>query len=110
MAAQWTGVLTGPLALAADQVSSYALVKWTCGHQQIVVLHLITIGALVAIAGGAFASWRGLSEVPAEATLDGGRSFDRGRFMAVLGLATCALFAVLVVAMAVPRWMIDACL
>ena len=45
-----------------------------------------------------------------DATLDGGRSIDRGRFMGVLGLATCALFAMAVVAMAVPRWMIDACL
>ena len=109
MGAQWAGVLAGPIALAADQLSSYALVKWTCGHQHPIVLHLISLGALVAIAAGAFAAWRGLAEAPPDATFEGGRPFDRGRFMAVLGLTTCALFAILVIAMAVPTWMIDAC-
>ena len=110
IAAQWTGVLAGPLALAADQLASYALVKWTCGHQHVMVLHLISLAALVAVAGGAFAAWRVLSEAPAGATLDGGRAIDRGRFMGLLGIATCALFALLVIAMALPPWMIDACL
>ena len=109
MAVQWAGVLAGPIALAADQLASYALVKWTCGHQHAWVLHLISVGALLVIAAGAFAAWRAVSEAPSDATFDGGRSIDRGRFMGVFGLATCALFAVLVVAMAVPGWMIDAC-
>ena len=109
-AVQWIGVLTGPLALAADQLTSYALVKWTCGHQHLWVLHAISLAALIVIAGGAFAAWTAVSESPPDATLDGGRSIDRGRFMRVLGLATSALFAALVVAMAVPGWMIDACL
>jgi len=107
---QWIGVLAGPIALALDQLSSYALVKWTCGHQHVWVLHAITLAALAAIAGGAFAAWTTFMEAPRDASLDGGRSTDRGRFMGVLGLATCALFAMAVVAMAVPRWMIDACL
>jgi hypothetical protein len=109
-AVQWIGVLTGPLALAADQLTSYALVKWTCGHQHTWVLHAISLAALLVIAGGALAAWTALSESPPDARLDGGRSIDRGRFMGALGLATSALFAVLVVAMAVPGWMIDACL
>ena len=109
MTAQWAGLLAGPIALAADELSCYALVKWTCGHQHTWVLHLISLAALVLIAAGAFSAWRGLNEAPPDAMLDGGRSVDRGRFMGVLGLATCALFAVLVVAMAVPGWMIDAC-
>jgi hypothetical protein len=110
MAVQWIGVLAGPLALAADQLTSYALVKWTCGHQHTWVLHMISFAALLVIAGGAFAAWTALMASPADATFDGGRSIDRGRFMGALGLATSALFAALVIAMAVPGWMIDACL
>ena len=110
IAVQWIGILTGPLALAADQLTSYALVKWTCGHQHVWVLHAISLAALLVVAGGAFAAWTALSGLAPDATLDGGRSIDRGRFMGALGLATSALFAALVVAMAVPGWMIDACL
>ena len=65
IAAQWTGILVGPIALAADQLASYALVKWTCGHQQTWVLYLISLGALAAIAGAAFTAWRVLAEAPA---------------------------------------------
>ena len=110
MGAQWAGVLAGPIALAADQLSSYALVKWTCGHQHPIVLHLISLGALVAIAAGAFAAWRGLAEAPPDATFEGGRPFDRGRFMALLGLSSSALFALTIVGSTVPRVMLDACL
>lgn len=109
IAIEWAGILAGPIALAAQQLASYALVKWTCGHQHTSVLHLISLGALVIVAGGAFAAWRTLDEAPADSTGDGGRSLDRGRFMGLLGLATSALFAVAVVFMSVPPWMIDAC-
>ena len=109
MLALWAGLLAGPTAWAIDLVTSYALVKWTCGHQHASVLRLITLGALVMIGAGAVASWRALAEAPADATMEGNRPFDRGRFMAVLGLATCAMFAVLVIAIGLPRWMIDAC-
>lgn len=109
MSLQWAGVLAGPLALAADQLSSYALVKWTCGHQHPIVLHLITLAALVVIAGGAVAAWRGVAEAPETASIDGGHPDDRGRFMGMLGLAMSALFALAVVFLAVPTWMIDAC-
>ena len=105
----WAGVLAGPTAWALDLGVSYSLVKWTCGHQHASVLRLITLGALLMIVAGAIASWRALAAVPTDATDEGGRPFDRGRFMAVLGLTTSALFAVVVIATAIPRWMIDAC-
>jgi hypothetical protein len=109
IATEWAGILAGPIALAAQQLASYALVKWTCGHQHTSVLHLISLGALVIVAGGAFAAWRALDEAPADSMPDGGRAFDRGRFMGVLGLALSALFAVAVIFMSIAPWMIDAC-
>jgi hypothetical protein len=105
----WTGILAGPIAWAADLTSSYAIVKWTCGNQHTSVLHLITLGALLITAGGGVASWRALQQAPGDATPDGPRPIDRGRFMAILGLVMCATFALAMVANAVPRLLLDAC-
>lgn len=102
-------MLAGPAAWALDLGISYSLVKWTCGGGPPVVLHLITLFALAVIAGGAFASWRALQRVPADAREDGSRPDQRGYFMAILGLAMSALFAMVVLAGAIPRWVLDAC-
>lgn len=110
IAAQWTGVLAGPIAWAIDLGASYTLVKWACGRQHAIVLHLITVGALAIIAVGAFAAWRALAAVPDDAPTDGGGPLDRGRFMAIFGLTMCALFAAVVIAGAIPGWAIDPCL
>ena len=107
MTALWAGLLAGPLAWAADLLSSYALVKWTCGHQHTTVLHLITVGALVLTAGGAFSAWRALDDVSRAPATDA--SIDRARFMAALGLLSSGLFALVIIATAVPKWVLDAC-
>jgi hypothetical protein len=109
LSAEWIGVLAGPTAWAFDLLASYALVKWTCGSQHTSVLHFITVAALVAIVCGALASWTALAATPEDATLDGGRPGDRARFVAVLGLVMCGFFTVVVLATAVPRWVLDAC-
>jgi hypothetical protein len=105
----WAGILAGPIAWAADLVVSYSLVQWTCGGGPPVVLHLVTLFALAMIGGGAWSAWRSLQAASSSAPLDGGSPDQRGRFMAVLGLAMCALFATAVVAAAIPRWVLDAC-
>jgi hypothetical protein len=112
----WAGVLAGPIAWAADLGISYAIVKWSCGHQNAAVLHLMTLVALAVIAGGTYASWRVLSLASGDVPLDGPPThagpvvvLARVRFMAVLGLASSALFAVSVIGFAVPRWVLDAC-
>jgi hypothetical protein len=105
----WSGILAGPTAWALDLVVSYSLVQWTCGGGPPVVLHLITLFALAVIGFGAFNAWRALAVVPPGAPTDGSQPDQRGRFMAVLGLAMCALFAVLVIATSIPRWVLDAC-
>ena len=110
ISALWTGILAGPIAWAIDLTASYAIVKWTCSSQHTIVLHLITLGALLMIAAGAAASFTALQRVPEQAIDDGPRPFDRGRFMALLGLLLSAMFALVVVASAVPRLVLDACL
>jgi hypothetical protein len=110
IAVLWAGILAGPVAWALDLTISYSVVKWTCGSQHTAVLHLITVASLLITAGGAAASWRALQQAPAGSSDDGSRSIDRGRFMALLGLVACALFALAMIGNAIPRLMLDACL
>jgi hypothetical protein len=106
----WLGLLAGPTAWALDLLISYAAVKWTCSSQHTAALHLITVGALLITAGGAAASWTVFQRTPEPSHADGPRPVDRGKFMAMLGLLVSAMFALAMIANAVPRVLLDACL
>jgi hypothetical protein len=59
--------------------------------------------------GGAVLSWHALMRTSNETSTDGGRPRQRARFMAILGVALCAVFALQILAGAIPHWMLDAC-
>jgi hypothetical protein len=117
MLALWAGVMAGPMAWAADLVVGYALVPWTCAHQNQVPLHAVSLAALLVIAAGTWTSWRALNITSERSVtssgsgvLDGGALvIERAQFLAALGLASSALFTIVVIATEVPRWMFDAC-
>ena len=105
----WTGVVAGPAAWALDLTASYALVKWTCLSDRQSMLHVLTMVALVGCAGGAAVSWMALQHSADAMPTDGGDPRQRAHFMAILGLASCALFALTIGAAAIPLWVLDAC-
>jgi hypothetical protein len=113
--AQWVGVLAGPVSWAIELTASYALVQWTCRTHSVLLIRLTSIVALAAIAGGAWCAWHVYAEGKTAANDGPGRpettalALDRSVFMAALGLMMCGLFALVVLAEAIPRWMLDAC-
>jgi hypothetical protein len=107
--ALWTGILAGPVAWAMDLTTSYALVKWTCSSQRATALQAIALAALAMVAGGAVLAFGALQRTTGATLADGDDSRQRARFMAILGLASCALFALTIVAGAIPWWVLDAC-
>lgn len=107
-AALLAGMFAGPVAWATDLVVSYVLVHPTCKGQHAGILHAATFAALAVIVAGAAIAWRSLQQTPRRPT-DGGASLDRARFMALLGLASSAFFGAVVIAEAIPRWVLDAC-
>jgi hypothetical protein len=107
--ALWTGILAGPFAWAADLTASYALAKWTCLTDRRAILHAIMFASLLIVAGGAVVSSIALRHTSGDAPTDGGRPPQRARFMAILGLAVSALFALQIISTAIPQWVLDAC-
>jgi hypothetical protein len=95
--ALWISILVPPAAWAADETFSYALVKWSCGHQATLVLHVMTLMTMTTIAAAAVIGW---STEPRR---------ERELFMRTLGLLMSALFFLATVALAVPMWLIDVC-
>ena len=92
-------MLAGPVVWAFDLLASYAVVKWTCLTSQHWMLDVLAIASLALIAAGSALSWNGL-RVSRDHT---------ATFMATLGLATSALFALQILAAWFPRWVLDAC-
>ena len=105
----WTGIIAGPTAWAFDLTASYAVVKWVCRTNNYAILPLITAASLAMVAGAAAIAWTALTRTAGDVPTDGGRPRQRARFMAILGLASCALFALQILAGAIPQWVIDAC-
>ena len=105
----WTGILAGPVAWSINLAVSYALVKWSCVARREDVLHLLTAAALLLVAGGAAVSWWAFQRTRADIPEDGGGPRQRARFMAMLGLASSAFFALATAALAIPWWVLDAC-
>jgi hypothetical protein len=96
--ALWTGILLPPIAWAADETISYALVKWACNHHTTTQIQMLTLVTLAVIAVAGAIGWTAQRD-RAAATEN-----ERARFMAELSLATTLLFIVVTIGMAVPKW------
>lgn len=99
----WIGILAGPSAWVIQLALVYPIAQLTChagfAPQHPVTIHAISAGALVATVLGGYPPWQLRKEV----------SQQRVRFMAQLGLLTCALFALIVLATWVPPFIMNNC-
>lgn len=94
----WLGVFAGPIAFLLTLQAKYALVDYVCRNRAAWLMWLITIAGLVLCAIGAIAARRGWVS---DAT--------RVRFMAIAGLALSTMFALAIIAMAIPDLFLGAC-
>jgi hypothetical protein len=104
----WYGILIGAAAFAGDQQITYSLVPHACSTGHFYVLYCATGIALLLALSGAAMGGRNLA-VTRSASIDGGTRADRSRFMAILGIAASLGFATIILAMAVPRFMLSPC-
>ncbi len=102
------GVLAGPLAWAGDEGLSYMLDQHACSTGHYYVLHVITILAILICVSGVLISLQQLSAAGGGSE-EGGSVRDRAFFMARLGVAMSIGFTLVIIALAVPRWVLSPC-
>jgi hypothetical protein len=108
-AAVWWGVAAGPLAWGCDLGSSYAAAPHACSTGHFYVLHVISlVFFLIALSGFAlaFGTYRRL---PEQAEKQGHLPRDRAFFLSLVGIGMSLGFAVIIIAGAVPRWILSPC-
>ncbi|HSS99804.1 MAG TPA: hypothetical protein VLK33_22370 [Terriglobales bacterium] len=101
----WIGILAGPLAWATDEVVGYTATAHECSTGSSLLLHSLTVGALLTCGIGflcARSTWT--------ASLDSANDrSERVRSMALSGLALSVAFAVVILATAIPKWILSPC-
>ncbi len=104
--ALWSGVMAGPIAFGLDLGLRYALVEWACVHGTRWMLTAISIPLLVLALTGIPLGWRG-RRIGEDATLD--RVAKRVRFMGESAIVLSSVFALTIVASAIPDFFIHPC-
>jgi hypothetical protein len=105
----WWSMWAGPLAWIFDLSFSYVLTQHSCSTGHHYVLHLITILCGLIALTGFVAGIVAHGAVPSEATEEGARPMDRTLFQVLFGIIFSLAFTVVIVAGAVPRWILSPC-
>jgi hypothetical protein len=100
----WFAILVGPLAWFVYLDTAYALVASACAGS--VVVPTLAGAAAVAAMAGVVVGRRALAAVPADAH---DAMAERARFLAVLGVWMSVLFVLVIVATALPSFVLPPC-
>ena len=109
MAYLWTGILAAPIAWALDEGIGYSLVPHACSTGHGYVLHVTSALCLLVAAVAFLIAFRMFILVPPSSTEDGGDPSSRSRFMAIAGMISSAVFFMVMIAEAIPRFILSAC-
>jgi hypothetical protein len=107
--ALWVGLLLPPLAFLIDLEVAYALVPVACASRSQLPVHLVHLACLLLALFGSLTAWRCWKVRGASWPGQEGSPLARGRFMAGIGVLLSALFVLVILAMWIPSFMLDAC-
>jgi hypothetical protein len=106
---QWSGVLGGPIVWLIFLQVNYMLTPSAYLSQNKTMLAIVTVIALFGTMASAFAAWRAWQRSGATSLTEEGDAIGRSRFMALSGIGLSALFALVVLASAIPIIFLGAC-
>jgi hypothetical protein len=105
----WAGILLGPIAWAVDFVLSYAVTHHECSTGAMRWLYVSSTTALLVSLFAAFLGWDSKRRLPEDISLHGGTTLSRSRAMAISGIGMGLWFAIIIIAEAVPRFILSPC-
>ena len=105
----WLAVLAGPFAWALQQQVSYMTTPTACASGRHILLHLVSLAALLIVGAGAALSWTRWKAAPEGSTEKGDPKGSRIRFMALSAVTSCVFFALVVLATEVPNLVLRVC-
>jgi hypothetical protein len=105
----WFAVLAGPFAWAMHEQVSYMLTPTACDSGRHILLHLVSLVALLIALAGAALGWSRFKAFPEGSTEKGDPEASRIRFMALSAAVSCAFFALVILAAEVPNLVLRVC-
>lgn len=105
----WFAFLGPPLIWAARFGVNYVLLPYTCAHDAALLLHIITLVALLGIGWAAVVAWKIRRARDGMEPVELGGMEARARFMALAGLLGSGIFFAAIVAEGVAVFIIDPC-
>ena len=105
----WVGILAGPFAWAFDEVVGYSATAHECSTGTMLLLHSLTVGCLAACLIGLWAAWKAESTLRVNQGEVQVARAQRIHFMAIGGMILSVGFAMVILATAIPKWMLSPC-
>jgi hypothetical protein len=106
---RWS-LIAGFVAWGTDLGFSYILEQHSCSTGHHYVLHVISVVCFVVALSGFLTGVADFKQLPRnQVAEEGGRPLDRAYFQALLGMVFSLSFALVIIAGAVPRWILSPC-
>jgi len=104
---RWS-LAAGFVGFGLDLSTSYLLQHHACTDNP-TEMHVVTwISLMIALSGFAL-GWVQHRRLPHQSNEEGPKPHDRAHFQALLGMSLSLAFAVTILAIGVPRWILSAC-
>jgi hypothetical protein len=105
----WIGILVPPIAFLIDLEVAYALVPTACSTRNRLLIHLVHLACLLLVLFAWGTAWRCWKAAGASWPAEEGGPLGRSRLLAGLGVLMSALFALVILAMWLPSFILDPC-
>jgi hypothetical protein len=105
----WWSLVAGFAAWGLDLGLSYMLEQHSCSTGHFYVLHTISFVCFVGALTGFATGFMEMRRFPHDSKEEGGSSLDRAHFQALIGMIFSLSFAVVIIAGAIPRWILSPC-
>jgi hypothetical protein len=107
--ALWAGVLGPPLVWLVHLEANYLMVPLACRHDNMLIVHGITVAAIVATALTGLVALQSWRRAGGEWPDSSGSAVTQERFLASVGLLLMALVVVALAAQWLPSFFLDPC-